>query len=105
MAVVGYGALATGALGFTMALAWNDAISKTVHSIAEPLVGVEKASHREAVTSVLVAIVVTLLVALLVYLYNSSVEHFNLSPAIIGGSASAVVGKQATKIAPTLGRR
>lgn len=62
---INYVTLATGALSFTIALAWNDAVSKTVRSIYPP-----KSDASNAKAAILYAVIITLLVIGAVMLIN-----------------------------------
>jgi heme/copper-type cytochrome/quinol oxidase subunit 2 len=62
---INYTALATGALGFTIALAWNNAVSKTMQSFFPP-----HSPHAAAWHTIIYAIIITLLVILSVFIFN-----------------------------------
>ncbi len=66
-----YTTLAAGALSFTAALAWNDAVSRAVRSVFPPV------SERAAVRAAVVyAIATTLLVVAFAALYNRAREAY-----------------------------
>ena len=60
---INFTSLATSALGFTLALAWNDAVVKSISAIAP-------AREKEAHMSFIYAGVVTLLVLLIAFVVN-----------------------------------
>ena len=62
---INYTALASGALGFTLALAWNDAVVKTIQSLFPP-----KDERAAAKATIVYAIVVTLLIIIVVAIIN-----------------------------------
>jgi len=62
---INFTTLATSALGFTVALAWNDAVSKTIKSFFPPTS--EQAAAR---ATLIYALVVTVLVILVVAVIN-----------------------------------
>lgn len=75
---VNFTTLATGALGFTIALAWNDAIGKTVRA------ALPAQNDREAAQVALVyALLITLLVILVVAVTNHArhLAHLYAGPA------------------------
>lgn len=64
---INFTTLASGALGFTLALAWNDAVSKTIKSFFPPTD--EKAAAR---ATLVYALVITILVIFLVAVINQA---------------------------------
>jgi hypothetical protein len=64
---INYTALASGALSFTLALAWNDAVVKTIQSFFPP-----KDERAAAKATIVYAIVVTLLIVFVVALINGT---------------------------------
>jgi hypothetical protein len=62
---INFTALASGAFGFTLALAWNDAVVKTIQSIFPP-----KDERAAARATIVYAVVVTLLIIFLVAIIN-----------------------------------
>jgi hypothetical protein len=62
---INYTALASGALGLTLALAWNDAVVKTIQSFFPP-----KDERGAARATLAYAIVVTILVIIVVAIIN-----------------------------------
>lgn len=61
---INYAALATGALGFTIALAWNDAVRTAVHSVFPPA-DTKGAARATFVYAILVTLLVVFAVAVL----------------------------------------
>jgi hypothetical protein len=67
---ISFSTLTAGALGFALALAWNDAISKAVRAVFGP--GDERAAVR---VTFVYALVVTLLVILIVAIIDRTRRH------------------------------
>jgi hypothetical protein len=63
---IDFASLATGALGFTIALAWNDAASKTIRSFF-PRDGGRAAAHVALLYALVVTILVIIVVAVIVH--------------------------------------
>ena len=83
---INYVALATGALSFTIALAWNDAVSKTVRIIYPP-----KSDASNAKAAILYAVIITLLVIGAVMLINHTrkLVHSAIGRPVAGTDAPA----------------
>ena len=81
---INFSALATDALGFTIALAWNDAVSKVIK-------GLFPAAQASARVTLLYAIVITVLVIGLVALIN----HAHRAIHRMRGGAEGVAGPAA----------
>ena len=63
---INYTTLLTGALGFTVALAWNDAINRTIRSIYPP----SKDEKQNTKVTIAYALIITLMVVIIVALIN-----------------------------------
>lgn len=106
MSVINYTALATGALGFTVALAWNEAVSRAIHGLVPSPDG-----DAPAHASLLYAIVITLLVIIVAVVINHSVDHFSKrseqfgSPLVAGGRAMLLGGTPIVKIGSSAARK
>ena len=69
---INFTTLATGALSFTLALAWNDAVSKTISSLYPPHTKQAAAWH-----TIIYAVVVTLLVIIVVIIFDNIHKKMN----------------------------
>ena len=81
---LGYSTVATSALGFTIALAWNEAVSKTLASFFPP-----RSEKGAARATLAYAVIITLLVIAVV----AVIDHTKrLAYKIGGAAANAVTG-------------
>ena len=64
---INFATLASGALGFTIALAWNDAVSKTIQSFFPP-----KDERAAARATLIYALIITIIVIFIVAVINNA---------------------------------